>query len=61
VWITSNDSNSDIIFYDLLGKKVEVELVSFVSDNEKQYSFEKLPKGIYICKVGADVCRIVYH
>ena len=59
VWV--NDQKQEIIFYDLLGKKVNVECIGNVSDNEKQYSFEALPKGIYLCKIGSEVKRIVYQ
>lgn len=61
VWINFNDPKQDILFYDMLGKPVKVEFVSTLSEIEKQYSFEGLPKGIYLCKIGSEVKRIVYH
>jgi hypothetical protein len=61
VWISFSGAKSDVVFYDLLGKTVEVEVVATLSDHEKQYSFEKLPKGIYLCKLGPEVRRIIYQ
>lgn len=61
ITIKINDSKPDVIFYDLLGKRVEIEYVGEISANEKQYSMEKLPKGIYLCKIGAEIRRIVYQ
>lgn len=61
VLISINDPKQQILFYDVLGKPVDVKIVSSLSENEIYYSFEDLPKGIYFCKTGDQVKRIVYH
>ena len=61
VWINTGGSTKKIVFYDVLGKEVDVELVKTISDNELQYSFEKLSKGLYFCKVGSEVKRFIHQ
>ncbi len=60
-WINTGGSAKKVVFYDVLGKEVDVELIKTGSDTEMQFSFEKLPKGLYFCKVGSEVKRIIHQ
>jgi spore coat protein H len=59
VWVKRNDPKDRVVFYDLLGKPVDVDLVIALSENESLYWLGDLPKGIYVCRVGLQAKRVV--
>ncbi|MBK7817188.1 MAG: CotH kinase family protein [Sphingobacteriaceae bacterium] len=60
-WVNTGSSMAKVVFYDVLGKEIDIELIRTLSNSEMQFSFEKLPKGLYFCKAGPEVIRIIHQ
>lgn len=47
----TNLRNSEIILYDILGKKIELESINFIGNNKAEINTSMLSKGVYFVKV----------